>query len=100
MAEIGDQQESVEHNQMLHAKVFPMPPPVTEAKKEERYAQGEVIKAHKEQVVVGEDESEPAEQVAAFMNAIEEVDKRDRHEPNGKRDKDFFGDKRWKHIEQ
>ena len=100
MAEIRHEQEDIKDNQMTDAEFFPVLPPVSEAEEEKRDTECEVIKPHKEKVVVGEEEPKPTEEKSAFVDRIKKVEKRDWDESHCKREEYFFRDNRRKDIEQ
>ena len=74
MAEVRHKEKEVEYDEVIDAKIVFVLPPMTEAEEEKRDAQGEIIKSHKQEIVVGKEETEPAKYEAAIMDRIKKVE--------------------------
>ena len=100
MTEIRCEQEDIKPRYLIGAKTILMLPPVTETEEEKRNTQGEIIKSHKEKIVVGEKKAQPTEYPLAFVDGIQKIKKRGRNETNCECEKNFLGDNRRENTEK
>ena len=77
MREIDNCEPHIDRDKRSWTEFILASPPTPECEEKQRNTQGEVIETHVQQIVIGKNETDEAEEWLAFLNTVEEIEERE-----------------------